>query len=151
MTAAMGIGAVVGGLYSAGRTSLSPWSIVTGAGLFGLSVLLTAMAPSLTVAILLLIVVGFFSISFTTSGNTTLQLSTDASMRGRVMALWTVAFLGTTPIGGPLIGAVGDQAGARWSLIAGGIAALVAATYGASVIQRAGKPASEPEVARPSP
>ncbi len=58
-------------------------------------------------------------------------------MRGRVMALWTVAFLGTTPIGGPAMGAVGEYAGARWALVVGGIAALAAATLGLITLRRA--------------
>jgi hypothetical protein len=53
------------------------------------------------------------------------------------MALWTVSFLGTTPIGGPIIGAIGEHIGARWGLLVGGVAALVAAAYGARGIQRA--------------
>jgi MFS family permease len=56
-------------------------------------------------------------------------------MRGRVMALWTVAFLGSTPIGGPLIGAIGEHVGPRWALVVGGIAAFVAAGLGAAVFR----------------
>lgn len=136
MTAAMGIGAVVGGLSVAGRVRTSQWSIVISAALFGCSVLLTALAPNLYAALATLLVVGYFSISFTTMGNSTLQLSTEPVMRGRVMALWTVAFLGTTPIGGPMIGAIGEHAGARWGLLVGGLAALVAAAYGARGIRQ---------------
>jgi MFS family permease len=137
MTAAMGLGAVVGGLSVAGRVRTSQWSIVISAALFGCSVLLTAIAPTLYVAIAILLVVGYFSISFTTMGNSTIQLATDPTMRGRVMALWTVSFLGTTPIGGPVIGAIGEHIGARWGLVVGGVAALVAAAYGARGLQRA--------------
>jgi MFS family permease len=137
MTAAMGIGAVIGGLSVAGRTRTSQWSIVISAALFGCSVLLTALAPNLYVAVAVLLVVGYFSISFTTMGNSTIQLATDPTMRGRVMALWTVSFLGTTPIGGPIIGVVGEHIGARWGLVVGGVAALVAAGYGARGIRRA--------------
>jgi MFS family permease len=145
MTAAMGIGAVVGGLSVAGRTRTSQWSIVISAALFGCSVLLTALAPTLYLAVAALLIVGYFSISFTTMGNSTIQLATDPVMRGRVMALWTVSFLGTTPIGGPIIGAIGEHVGARWGLFVGGVAALVAAGYGARGIRRA--PMSE-EVVR---
>jgi MFS family permease len=140
MTAAMGVGAVVGGLSVAGRTRTSQWSIVISAALFGCSVLLTALAPTLYVALAVLLVVGYFSISFTTMGNSTIQLATDPAMRGRVMALWTVSFLGTTPIGGPVIGAIGEHVGARWGLFVGGVAALIAAGYGARGIRRAPVP-----------
>ena len=141
MTAAMGVGAVIGGLTVAGKVRTSQWSIVVAAALFGCSVLLTAAAPTLYLSVLALLLVGYFSISFTTLGNSTLQLSTDAAMRGRVMALWTVAFLGTTPIGGPIIGAIGEHAGARWGLLVGGVAAIAAAAYGARGIQRTRKQA----------
>lgn len=145
MTAAMGLGAVVGGLYAASRTTQSATSICVAAALFGLSVVATALAPTLEVAVLTLLVVGFFSISFTTLGNSTLQLNSEASMRGRIMALWTVAFLGTTPIGGPIIGTIGEHAGARWGLLLGGLAALLAAAYGLRAIQSA-VPVSSPAI-----
>jgi MFS family permease len=135
LTAAMGFGAVFGGLWAASRTRTSANSICIASALFGASVLLTALAPTLYVAVATMTIVGFFSITFTTLGNSTLQLNTESSMRGRVMALWTVAFLGTTPIGGPLIGAIGEHAGARWGLLVGGVAAISAAAYGYRAIQ----------------
>ena len=77
-----------------------------------------------------MVIVGFFSINFTSIGNVTLQLNSNPDMQGRVMALWSVAFLGTTPIGGPVIGWIGENAGARWALLVGGSAAIVAAGIG---------------------
>ena len=133
MTAAMGVGAVVGGLYTASRGTGSPQRLISAALLFGGTVLLTAAAPSLPLALLALVAVGFCSIGFTSLGNATLQLTSSAEMRGRVMALWTVAFLGSTPIGGPLIGAIGEHVGPRWALALGGVAAVVAAGLGAGV------------------
>ncbi len=130
LTAAMGIGAVIGGLYTASRRRSTPRMLVIAACLFGLSVLLTAIAPTLTLAFCALIVVGFFSINFTSLGNVTLQLESAPTMQGRVMALWSVAFLGTTPIGGPIIGAIGEHIGPRWGLAVGGLAALAAAGLG---------------------
>jgi MFS family permease len=136
MTAAMGVGAVVGGLYTASRGTGSPQRLISAALLFGGAVLMTAVAPSLPLALLALVAVGFCSIGFTSLGNATLQLATSAEMRGRVMALWTVAFLGSTPIGGPLIGAIGEHVGPRWALALGGVAAMVAAGLGAGVFRR---------------
>jgi MFS family permease len=136
MTAAMGVGAVVGGLYTASRGTGSPERLISAALLFGGTVLMTAVAPSLPLALLALVAVGFCSIGFTSLGNATLQLATSAEMRGRVMALWTVAFLGSTPIGGPLIGAIGEHVGPRWALALGGVAAMVAAGLGAGVFRR---------------
>jgi MFS family permease len=131
MTAAMGLGAVVGGLYTASRAPASPRRLSWAALFFGLAVLLTAIAPTLPLALLALLIVGFCSIRFTALANTTLQLESAPEMRGRVMALWTMAFLGSTPIGGPLIGWIGDIFGPRWALALGGGAALFAAGLGA--------------------
>ena len=136
LTAAMGIGAVVGGLYTAGRGSSTMRMLVISASLFGLSVILTSLAPSLTFAMAGMVIVGFFSINFTSIGNVTLQLNSAQEMQGRVMSLWSVAFLGTTPIGGPLMGAVGEHMGARWALLIGGIAAVAAAGIGLAAIRK---------------
>lgn len=131
LTAAMGAGAVVGGLFSANQRNNSARSLVISAGVFGLAVLGTSAAPTLNTALLGMVVVGFCSIQFTALGNVTLQTASAPQMQGRVMALWTVGFLGTTPIGGPLMGFIGQEAGARTALAIGGIAAISAAWIGA--------------------
>jgi MFS family permease len=136
MTAAMGLGAVVGGLYTASRGIGSPQRLTIAALLFGATVLLTAAAPTLPLALLALVAVGFCSIGFTSLGNATLQLTSSAEMRGRVMALWTVAFLGSTPVGGPVIGAIGEHVGPRWALALGGLAAVLAAGLGTGVFRQ---------------
>jgi MFS family permease len=136
MTAAMGLGAVVGGLYTASQGIGSLRRLTIVALLFGASVLLTALAPTLPLALLALLAVGFCSIGFTSLGNATLQLTSSAEMRGRVMALWTVAFLGSTPLGGPVIGAIGEHVGPRWALALGGVAAVLAAGLGAGAFRR---------------
>jgi hypothetical protein len=69
-------------------------------------------------------------------GNTTLQLTSDPRFRGRVMALWTVAFLGSTPLGAPIIGWVSEQVSPRGGLVVGGLACLVAAAVGAIALAR---------------
>ena len=130
LTASMGIGAVIGGLYTASRQARDPQLLVVSAVLFGSSMLLTAMAPTLVLASGAMVIVGFCSINFTSLANATLQLSSQPTMQGRVMALWSVSFLGTRPIGGPIIGAIGEHAGPRWGLVIGGIAAFLAASIG---------------------
>lgn len=136
LTAAMGLGAVIGGLYTAGRRKGTPRMLVTAAALFGASVLLASIAPTIHWAVAAFVIVGFFSIAFTSLGNSTLQLESAPEMQGRVMSLWSVAFLGTTPIGGPLMGAVGEHAGARWALFVGGLAALIASGLGLMATRR---------------
>lgn len=141
LTAAMGIGAVIGGIYTAGRRNAGPRTLVISAALFGSTILLTAIAPNLILALLALVLVGFFSINFTSLANVTLQLESAPEMRGRVMALWTMASLGSTPIGGPIIGWIGELASARWALGVGGLAALIAAGFGTWAMNRQARPA----------
>jgi MFS family permease len=74
---------------------------------------------------------------FLARANTTLQLEALPEMRGRVMALWAVAFIGSTPIGGPIIGWIGQHAGPRWGLAVGGGAAAAAAGLGFLALVRA--------------
>src|SRR6202012_3264114 len=104
MTAAMGIGAVVGGLFTAarGRTGLRPM-ILASVG-FGVTILVCAFSPFLALAYGALLFAGWASVSFIAIGNSTSQLSSAPGMRGRVLALWQVAMQGTTPLGGPAIG-----------------------------------------------
>ncbi len=130
LTGAMGVGSVIGGLYTAGRREVRPEMLVRASLLFGVVILASAAAPNLALAIGALVLVGIFSINFLSLGNTTLQLESTGEMRGRVMALWAVAFLGSTPVGGPIIGWIGQHAGPRWGLAVGGLAALAAAALG---------------------
>ncbi|HEY5152991.1 MAG TPA: MFS transporter, partial [Candidatus Saccharimonadales bacterium] len=130
MTAAMGIGSVFGGLYVAGRKATGQKQLIGSAVLFGCSILLLSVVPGLVVSLIVLTVVGALSILFISTGNTTLQLTSEPTMRGRVMSLWTIAFLGTTPIGGPIIGFIADHSNPRIGLAVGGVSSLVAAGLG---------------------
>jgi MFS family permease len=95
-----------------------------------------AAAPNLAIELVALGAVGAASVSFLSKGNSTLQLAAAPQMRGRVMALWAVAFLGSTPIGGPAAGAVAQYVGPRWGLGMGAVACGVAALLGALVARR---------------
>ena len=92
----------------------------------------------LAVEFLALAAVGWGSVTFLATGNSTLQLEAEPSMRGRVMSLWAVAFLGSTPVGGPLIGWIVAVASARVGLAVGGVACLVAAGIGLLAMGRLG-------------
>lgn len=108
LTSAMGAGAVAGGLVVAtvGITGLAP---LTAAALaFGLAILAAAAVATLATELIALVVVGATSTALMATGNSTLQLTSDPRFRGRVMALWAVTFQGSTPIGGPIIGAVSE-------------------------------------------
>ncbi|MHB1517271.1 MAG: MFS transporter [Acidimicrobiales bacterium] len=136
MTAAMGVGAVVGGLVSAAKGRTGIQAMVAACLLFGVAISLVTLAPLEGVAVVALAIVGYFSVSFLAMGNSTLQLETDPQMRGRVMALWSVAFLGSTPIGGPLIGWITSMAGARVGLGVGALSCFVAAGVGLIAMRR---------------
>jgi MFS family permease len=136
ITAAMGVGAVIGGLASAGRAATGIGPMATAAAAFGVTDLITALTPTAVWAGISLIAVGASSIWFLSLANATIQVSSSAAMRGRVMALWSVAFLGSTPIGGPLIGWVAETFSPRWALAVGAAAALAAAALGAVALRR---------------
>jgi MFS family permease len=136
MTAAMGIGAVIGGLYAAGRGKTGLLSLTKSAVVFTVVIAAAAVAPNLTVELVALAAVGAASVTFLSKGNSTLQLAAAPQMRGRVMALWAVAFLGSTPIGGPAAGAVSQYIGPRWGLGIGALACAVAAALGGIVVRR---------------
>ncbi|HUY52375.1 MAG TPA: MFS transporter [Streptosporangiaceae bacterium] len=137
MTAAMGVGAVIGGLFTAarGRTGLRPM-IIASVG-FGIAICITAFAPVVGLAYAALLFVGWGSVSFIAIGNSTIQLSAEPTMRGRAIALWQVAFQGTTPIGGPAVGWIIAQSDPRGGLAVGGASCFVAALGGILLARRA--------------
>jgi MFS family permease len=130
MTAAMGLGAVFGGLLIAakGKTGLRQLTVAVTA--FGIAMTLAALAPSLPFEVASLALAGAASIAFMSTGNSTLQLRAQPSMRGRVMSLWFVAFQGSTPIGGPIIGWLIALAGPRTGLGVGALTCFAAAVLG---------------------
>ena len=143
MTAAMGLGAVLGGLLVAarGKTGVRPLTIAaTG---FGIALSFATLAPSLALELIALVFVGWASISFMSMGNSTLQLTADPAMRGRVMSLWFVSFQGSTPIGGPLVGWLMAVIGARAGLGIGAITCFLVALAGLAALRglpRRGRP-----------
>ena len=139
MTSFMAGGSVLGGLVVAARARPTPGRLVLACALFGSLVLLTAAAPNLPIALVLLFLAGAASIFFAAMCNTTIQLTASPEMRGRVMALYTVAFMGSTPIGGPIVGFIGQAFGGRASLAVGGLATLVAAGLGWRLLNRASR------------
>jgi MFS family permease len=127
LTAAMGVGSVSGALAAGARGRVTPKLLVAAALAFGTAELLVAAAPTLPLQILALLPLGAASVTFAAGVNSSLQLTVEPAMRGRVMALYSVVFLGSTPIGAPLVGWLAEAAGPRAGLLAGAIAALAAA------------------------
>jgi predicted MFS family arabinose efflux permease len=124
LTSMMGAGAVVGGLVVANRGRPSRRRLgIAGIG-FGSLVLLASVMPTFGSMLVVLPLVGAASITFIALANTNLQLLATPAMRGRVMALYSVAFMGSTPVGGPIVGLVGQALGARSALLLGGVTAV---------------------------
>ena len=136
MSAAMGLGSLIGALVAAARAKPSVRLLASASVAFGVTMLLDAVAGSLALEMVALFLTGITSITFMASANATLQLTSRPEMRGRVMAIYMLLFLGSTPIGGPLIGWIGQQWSARWSLAVGGISCLVAALFAVPVLAR---------------
>jgi MFS family permease len=130
MISVMAAGSIVGALIAAGRQRPTRALLVGAAGAFGLCSLAAAAAPTLAWELAVLVGVGAATITFLSTANTTLQLNSDPAMRGRVMALYGVLFLGSTPLGGALSGWLAEVAGARSPLWLGGTACLAAALAG---------------------
>jgi MFS family permease len=125
MLAVVGVGSLAGALYMAGRARKPNTRRLTvlAVGL-GITSIALAVAPTLALAWVVLPVLGAVAIAFAITGNSTLQLTAEPSMRGRVMALYSVVFLGSTPIGGPISGWVGQHVGTRFAFGAGGVIAV---------------------------
>jgi len=141
------IGSVTGALLSARRTSIKMGDIILAAVGFGVSMIALALAPNVIFAYVFGVGVGLASIIFMTTATAIVQMRADPSMRGRVLALQAIVFLGSTPIGGPIIGWVCQQYGARSGVMIGGVAALVAAGYGARATRRLAAGANSSETA----
>ncbi len=131
------IGSLIGALLSARRTTINVTNIVVAAFGFGVSMMLLALTPNVAFAYVFGVGMGVASITFMTASTAIMQLRADPQMRGRVLALQAIVFLGSTPIGGPILGWVCQQYGARSGVMIGGLAAMVAAGYGWRAVRNA--------------
>jgi MFS family permease len=136
LSAAMGAGALVGALLMASRTRPSTRLLAGSTFAFGCVSIVLAVAPGYYAAGVLLVGIGAAAMLFNGSTNSLLQLNASHAMRGRVMALWAVVFLGSTPIGGPITGLLVRGLGVRWALAIGGIATLAVAVWGYTALHR---------------
>jgi MFS family permease len=148
MSALQGAGAVAGALFVASRFKLrSPAVLAQVAIVFGALMFAVAFSPTITVLLVTVTLMGTASIAFISIGNTLVQLVAEPSMRGRMMALWSIAFMGSTTIGGPFVGWVSDAFGARYGVALGAAAAVVAGIATFPALRRLAPEAERP----PSP
>jgi MFS family permease len=127
LVSAMGVGSVAGALVTGARGRTGPRLIAAAALAFGAGALLAAAMPALALEIPVLALLGAAAVTFAASINSTLQLAVEPAMRGRVMALYSVVFLGSTPIGGPLTGWLSQAYDPRVALLLAAVAGLSAA------------------------
>lgn len=134
MMAAMGAGAILGGLWLARFPVKNANTIVPAAVLFGGAMVALSLTGSMYATVAALVVLGMGSTFFATTGNTILQLNSSPAMRGRVMALWGMAFTGLTPVGAPVVGLIAEQASAPMAILFGGLVALGSAVIGYTIL-----------------
>ena len=122
----LGVGSLLGALFAAGRREPSRRLLLLAMLGFGVLMLAAAAAPSFWVELVVLVPLGIAAIAFQATGNSTLQVNSDPALRGRVMALYGMVFMGTTPIGAPIVGFISERFGPRAGLALGGVAILLA-------------------------
>jgi MFS family permease len=132
----MGVGSLAGALLAAGRGGPTHRRLVLASIAFGALMLAAAVMPNLALELLVLIPMGTAMVTCQATANSLLQLNSDPLLRGRVMALYVTVFVGSTPIGGPLVGWVCQTFGPRAGFLLGGGATLVAALLALWGLQR---------------
>jgi MFS family permease len=133
----LAVGSLAGSLLAASRERVRHRLVVGAAVVFGLVEIIAGLAPSYLTFALLCPVLGFTALTMITSANAFMQLNTDEGMRGRVMALYMMIFIGGTPLGAPLLGWVGEVFGARWTLIGGGAMTVAGVLLASALYLRA--------------
>lgn len=128
MFASVGMGAIAGGVHTANAGNVTSEALVRRAAAFGICLGLVSVSPTLWVAMGMLVLVGATGTSFLAGANAMLQITTRPEMQGRVVSLRAVAFLGSRPIGAPIVGWVGEHVGPRYA-IAMGSWAVIGVTY----------------------
>lgn len=134
------VGSLIGALAAARRRAITLRHVVVAAGVFGVALVVFTASPNLAAALPLGLLLGAASIGFLTASTAIVQVKADPAMRGRVLALQAMVFLGSTPIGGPILGAICDAWGPRSGLATGAVATLAATAYGWRAARRLADP-----------
>ncbi|MEI2638947.1 MAG: MFS transporter [Microthrixaceae bacterium] len=140
----LSVGSLLGALAVARRPATSVRFVALSSVAFGVSMVGAAIAPSEAVVFVIAPIVGAASIAFMTSSTAIVQTESDPSMRGRVLALQSMVFLGSTPIGGPIVGWVTEHLGARFGLGLGAVACLAAGAWGVATVRNGATPQPQP-------
>ena len=151
ISATYAFGSLLGALASARRGRPARRLVFIAAATYGVFEIIAGLMPTYWTFFAVLVPFGFFTLTLSTAANTNVQLSVSPAMRGRVMALYLLVFMGGTPIGAPLVGWIAEVAGPRWSLITGGIASAAAAVLAAAYLARKEQLKVEPHLLRRRP
>ncbi|HVB27649.1 MAG TPA: MFS transporter [Mycobacteriales bacterium] len=151
LSTAIASGSLIGALLAARRARPRDALVFGSCIAFGVLEVVAGVMPSYLTFLILLIPTGVAALTFTTAANATVQLGASPAMRGRVMAVYVLVFLGGTPFGAPIVGWVAQTFGARWSLIIGGVLCAVAAVATGLALVRARQLRIEPHLLRRRP
>jgi len=143
-------GSLIAALLTARRTTIDVRIVSRNAAVFGVALAALAVMPNQPSAFAVGFLVGLGSLMFMTAATAITQLAATPSMRGRVLALQAIVFLGSTPIGGPIVGAISERFGARYGIALGAAATLAASAYGLIAVRRS-RPAVSAAAAGPVP
>ncbi|HEX5771165.1 MAG TPA: MFS transporter [Nocardioidaceae bacterium] len=132
----MAVGSLSGALLAARRGVVRHRLVILAALAFGIAVVLGGLMPSYLTFALWTPVIGITALTMITAANTTIQLSVTPELRGRVMALYMMIFMGGTPLGSPIVGWIGEVMGARWTLILGGGVTVLGTLLAVAVFSR---------------
>jgi MFS family permease len=132
----MAAGSVVGALVAARRTSATLSVLFLSATGVGLGLILLGLTPWFIPFAVLLVAIGFISVTFNTLGNSSVQLASSPELRGRVMSLYMLVFMGGTPLGSLIVGWITEAWGAPTALIISGGVCVVAAAVAALLAAR---------------
>ena len=132
----MAVGSLAGSLMAARRGQPRHRLVIGAAIAFGLVEITAGLMPTYLTFALVLPLLGFMALTMITAANTTMQLTVAPELRGRVMALYLMIFMGGTPIGSPIVGWVGETFGARWTLIGGGAMTILGTLLAVLIFSR---------------
>ena len=133
------VGSVVGAVFAARRRGRPRLRLVAGSALvFGVLLTAAGLMPTFALTGAMFVLVGCAALTFTTAANAAVQLAVEPTMRGRVMGLYFLLFLGGTPVGAPLLGVLGDRFGGQFPLVVGGAVTVVSVLVVSAVLARRG-------------
>ena len=147
--ALVSVGALIGALYTARRRTTSVRDVAIASLAYGVAMAMMTFAPSQWVAYVFGVLLGFASITFLVASTAIVQMRSAPEMRGRVLALQAMLFLGSTPIGGPIVGWISQQFGARYAIALGAVAALGAGVWGLARVRHLERDAARSAVPTP--